>query len=231
MTKPMTIEETQSYYEYVEVPIVGTAPILIAHPMPWDIGGAFWEEQDQAVQNSKNIAAVLSDQDRALLARLGMPVNGKLTAEQNAHLRMYWLPDLRPGFPASGFMGAVRTATVQYKGKGRDVLTAKKVGGALDILGDETAPDMVAIDGGREVESPRVGKGGGIGGAPRLITRMKITLPWRAVLRVRYIKKLIQEQTIAQLIQWAGDWGIGQWRPSSPKGGSFGTWRLKREGD
>ena len=212
-------------FDEADIPIVGTAPLLIAHPMPWDIGGGFWEGYPREIAERKNPVDVLSPIDRSLLQRLGFAVNGKLTAEMNAHLRGYWLPNLEPAFPASGFMGACRTAVVQYKGKGKDALTAKKVGGAMQIIGDDADHSLVAIVGEKSIDV-RMGPNSGQTRSPRIITRLKFAAGWKSVLRVRWLSELLSAQDILQIVAWAGNWGVGQGRPSSPHAGTNGTWRL-----
>ena len=213
-------------FEVMDLEIEGTAPLLVAHAMPWDIGGKFWEGYPREVQESKNIADVLSPIDRQLLKRLGFEINGRVGADAEAHLRGHWLPDLRPAFPSSGFMRACLTAVVQYKGKGRSALTAKKVGGGMQILGDDTDRSLVEIKGEVQVSKPDIGRMSGIGGAPRIITRLRFEPGWRAVLRAQYITEILSAQDIVQVVAWAGNWGVGQWRPSSPHPGPPGTWRL-----
>lgn len=224
-TTRVVVGNKTKQFDEADIPIVGTAPLLVAHPMPWDIGGAFWEQHPREIAEAKNPADVLQPSDHALLKSLGFPVNGKLTPQAEAHLRGYWLPDLTPAYPASGFMGACRTAVVQYKGKGRDALTAKKVGGAMQVLGHDADRSLVAIEGPFAL-NVTIGKNSGMTAAPRIITRLEFAAGWRAVLRVRWISQLLTAQDVLQVVAWAGNWGIGQWRPSSAHAGQHGTWAL-----
>src|SRR3990167_474659 len=225
MSKRTTIREASGSYEYFAVRIVGTAPILIAHPLPWDIGGAFWDEQSADTRQHKRKIEVITDSQRDLLKKLKVSVNGHLTDEAEAHLRGHWLPDLRPGFPVSGFMGACRTGIVQHKGKSKNALSGKKAAGAFAIIGHDTCPELVALDGAYAIRRDMAKNSGGYGGtgAPRIATRIEVAIGWEAELRIRFNVDLINEQTIGQAISWGGDYGVGQWRPGSPKGGTFGT--------
>jgi len=230
----VTVGSRTKQFEEAAITIEGTAPLLVARPMPWDIGGKFWEQFDREIREAQNPAEVLAPHDRELLGQLGFVVNGKIHAEAEAHLRGHWLPDLRPAFPASGFMGACRTAVVQYKGKSKEALTAKKIGGAMQILGDEADLSLVAITPHPSVEAHQapqtidvqIGINSGQRRSPRIITRLKFPVKWQATLRVRWLSQLLSDQDVAQVIAWAGNWGIGQWRPSSPHPGMHGTWRI-----
>jgi hypothetical protein len=228
--EPLEISETAGEYQYCDFPIIGTAPMIVAHALPWDIGGAFWETQPLKVREAKDKLSVLTPEQHKLLEAFKLESKGKLTDQAEAHLRGYWLPDLRPGFPVSGFMGACRTAVIQYKGKSKDAMTAKKASGAFSIFGDESYPELVALVAPYSVRTD-IAKNSGLGGAPRIATRIQIANGWRATLRTRYVPRLVTDQAIAQIISWAGDFGVGQWRPGSPKGGTCGTWRAAREGE
>lgn len=225
-TPSIGISETRTQYRVFDVPLVFTAPILVAHQLAWDVPG-FWEGQPLAVGERKDKVAVLTKEQRALLQKLDIPVDETLSVEAEAHLRGHWLPDGRPGFPASGFLGAVGTAVVQYKGKSRDSLNKKTVLGALALLGDESAPDLVAFDAPSPYRIVQdIGRNSGMTGAPRLITRLEFPKGTRVTLRARCVPSLLNEQQVAQVIAWGGDFGIGQRRPGSPKGGGFGTWQI-----
>lgn len=225
--KALTFVQSSSDYDTFSVPIIGTAPIIIAHGLQWDIGG-FWATQPLDVQERQNKIAVLTAEQKEALAHFGVHTNGVLAAEHEALLRGHWLPDWRPGFPASGFAGAISRAVVQHKGKGRDSISATKVKGALAILGDESYPSLVAIEGTYRTRTDTA-KSSGMGAAPRLATRLEFASGWRATLRVRLVATLMTQQQVAQVIAWSGDYGIGQWRPGSPKGGTFGTYRIAVE--
>lgn len=230
VAEAVVVGDKTKQFEEAYVPIVGTAPALFARAMPWDIGPGYWDQFPLEIRERRNPADVLSPLDRELLKRHGFEVNGKLTSEANAYLRCHWLPDLRLGFPATGFMGAVRTAVVQYKGKGKDAITAKKIGGAMQIFGDPTDQSLVHIDGTYGIAPPILGTPKGPGSAPRLIVRMRVEPGWKATLHVRWLKELISAQQIIQAIEWAGNWGIGQWRPSSAHSGTHGTFSVTRLG-
>ena len=51
---------------------------------------------------------------------------------------------------------------------------------------------------------------------------------WSAKIRIRYVAKIITEESVIALLDAAGRGGVGDWRPSAPKSktGTFGTWRV-----
>lgn len=212
----------------VVVPIVGTAPLLIGHPLPWDIGGAYWQDQPPEVGNSK--LKVPPAEDQALLKRLGIKYTPgeQLSTEAEVYMRGYWLPDGMPAYPQSGFMNAILTGAKTYQGRGKDRISAKKISAALRVLGDPADPNLVQIR-GTITTDVCMGRNSGMNAAPRIVTRLKIPTGWAAKLRISYLPALINVAQIAQLVRWSGDFGIGQWRPSAPKGGTYGTYQLAVE--
>lgn len=210
--------------------LVGTAPILVAHTMPWDVGAVYWEAQPAEIAKNKikrpNTAQVKM-LERVCRNGYDLPcapydADKGLNIYQEAICRGYWLPDGAPAFPVSGFLGAIATGAVQYNGKAYG-MPAKKLRSLL-LTGDELDGTLARIS------TPRVGfhedMGIGTTGVPRHIVRLHLDLPWETTLTVKYSSGLFDEKNIAQALQWAGDFGIGQRRPSSPHGGQYGTFRI-----
>jgi hypothetical protein len=225
---PLPITFAQDAAAIFAIRVLGTSPLIVAHQLAWDIAG-YWEQQPPEVGKRKIKRA--SIEQVALLKQLQIEYVAEdgLTSHAEAHLRGHWLPDARPGFPGAGFMGAIRTAAVQYQGRAKDRLTGKKIAAAFQVLGDASDPSLVAVEGPFRVRED-IATNSGFGGAPRVATRLMFDTGWQAELRIKYLPRLMTDQQIVQLIAWSGDFGIGQWRPSSPKGGTFGTYSVMGEG-
>ena len=221
----------------VTVRLIGTAPVLVGHPLPWDIGPAYWEAQ--APEVSKNKIKRPTAAQLALLTAISKngydfqiqkydPVRG-LDAYQESILRGHWLPDHAPAFPVSGFLAALATGAVQYGGKNYG-LPAKKLR-AMQLFGDDKNPVLARIKAAAVSFDEQMGINSGMTKSPRHIIRILYDLPWETELRVRFSSALLTPENITQALEWAGDFGIGQRRPSSPHGGQYGTFRVAREED
>jgi len=235
MAKNKDIKLTARHVEDVSVRLIGTAPVLVGHPLPWDIG-SYWDNQPPEIGKTKikrptqtqlellqgvrsngfNLTTVPYDDTRG--------VNGY----QEAILRGYWLPDLNPAFPVSGFLGAITKGAVQYGGKNYDLPAVKLR--ALTLFGDTTNTVLARLTVGSVAFDEDIGPDSGRG-APRHIIRIRYDLPWETTLRVRFSPALLNTQGIMQAFEWGGDFGIGQRRPSSPHGGQYGTFRLATADD
>jgi hypothetical protein len=219
------------------VRLIGTAPMLVGHPLPWDIGPAYWEAQSPEISKSRIKRATASQ--LALLNAISKngfdfeiqkydTVRG-LDPYQEAVLRGHWLPDHAPAFPVSGFLAALTTGAVQYGGKNYG-LPAKKLR-AMQLFGDDKNPVLARIKTATVSFDETMGINSGMNKSPRHIIRLMYDLPWETELRVRYSSALLTSENITQALEWAGDFGVGQRRPSSPHGGQYGTFRLAREED
>lgn len=221
----------------LSVRLIGTSPVLVGHSLPWDIGPAYWETQPPEV--SKNKIKRPSPSQLALLnaiSKNGYDFNIQkydavrgLDAYQESILRGHWLPDHAPAFPVSGFLAALATGAVQYGGKNYG-LSAKKLR-AMQLFGDDKNPVLARIKTPTVSFDETMGINSGMNKSPRHIIRILYDLPWETELRVRYSSALLSPENITQALAWAGDFGIGQRRPSSPHGGQYGTFRVAREED
>ena len=130
----------------------------------------------------------------------------------------YRLPDGRDGFPAVGFKAAMVGAGRLFEGV---TMTALKQW--LFVVG-EGPQQLVPINGkiSRREDMVRVGMG-------------KADIRWRpqyddwtATLFIDFVVTAITPSSVLALVDAAGIGGVGEWRPSSPKGatGSYGRFRV-----
>lgn len=183
---------------YSEIPIVGITP-LIAHR---------WSEKARRMM---------------LDAQQGKPTQ-KIAKDPQADFEScrYRLDDGTDGFPATAFKTAVADAARHF-----DKLTIVQVKQSLFIEGvvcangDELVPILSEPPTMRE-DMVRVGAG------TADIRYRPQYWPWKAVLRIRYLPHLITEESLVALVDAAGNGGIGEWRPSSPKGksGNYGRFEV-----
>lgn len=144
-------------------------------------------------------------------------------AEYNA--ARYLLPDGTDGFPASGFKAAIVSGARLMEG-----VTLVSLKQTIYVIG-EGADQLVPleIDGPPEMreDQPRIAMG-----TTDLRYRPQYW-PWKATLRIRFVKTAISIEAIVALVRAGGMAGVGEWRPSAPKSltGSYGTFALdpKRE--
>jgi hypothetical protein len=137
---------------------------------------------------------------------------------QEAEAATYYLPDGRPGMPATAFKAATVGAVRHFDG-----LTLVQAKVLLFVLGD--GPEqLVAIEGDRTLreDTPR-----NSGGTADLRYRYSYW-PWSAVLPIRFIPSVIDLQSVITLINAGGMGGVGDWRPSAPKSltGTFGMYEV-----
>lgn len=223
-----TITVKEADYAEITIPVVGTAPILVAHRLQWDVPG-FWDDAPPDMGRDK--AKALTAKQRTTLDVLGMPLNGALTRDQETFLRGHWLPTGKPAFPTDGFMGAIDAGARTYQKRGSGRISVKKLAGSLRILGDDTDVTLAALAGPAPTIDEDIGTDAGRG-APRLVRRLRWEGgEWHFALRFRYIPQQLNADQIAQLVLWAGYMGIGQGRPSAPKHPkNFGTFAIDTGG-
>lgn len=130
----------------------------------------------------------------------------------------YLLEDGRDGFPAVGFKAAIVGAARLFEGV---TMTALKQWVFVQGLG---AQQLVPIDGeiSRREDMVRVGQGvADIRWRPQF-------WPWRATLAVEFVANAITPSSILNLVDAAGIGGVGEWRPSAPKGmtGTYGRFAV-----
>jgi hypothetical protein len=131
----------------------------------------------------------------------------------------YYLPDGRPGMPATAFKAAMVGAVRHFEGI--TIVAAKQL---LFVEGD--GPDqLVAIEGGRTLREDTPRNSGG--GTADLRYRYSYW-PWTAVLPVTFIPNVIDLGSVITLLNAGGMGGVGDWRPSAPKSmtGTYGRFEV-----
>jgi len=125
--------------------------------------------------------------------------------------------DGTPGFPASGFKLSMVRASKNLGHKMTDVRTS------FVILADDLVNQYVYINGEHEMRTDWVKVGNG--GAD--IRYRPMFKKWSAELKIKFNPNYISAEQLATLLKEAGAFvGIGEWRPSSNKSGSYGTFEL-----
>lgn len=184
---------------YAEIPVTGITP-LIAHR---------WSEKAKRMM---------------LDAQQGRPTT-KEPKDPVADFEAcrYRLDDGTDGFPATAFKTAVADAARHFD-KSLTIVRVKAslfIEGVVCKNGDELVPLLADPPTMRE-DMVRVGSG------TADIRYRPQYWPWSAVLRIRYLPHLITEESLVALVDAAGNGGIGEWRPSSPKGksGNYGRFEV-----
>lgn len=225
---------TKSLLEWVEIPIVGTAPLLVSHHMPWD-HPSYYDDLGLEIKNEK--LKFLEPDQVALLDRLrdAYPTyademtydENRLSATAEVFLRGYWLPDLTPAYVTRGFSLACLNAVAKYRGPGRTSLSKGKVSAALRIRGsDPSDQTLVPIHGAKPSIQTDMGRAGDARGTPRVIRRLRFEPGWSTTLVMGCLPALLSVTQGAQIVAWSGEFGVGQWRPSSNHPGDNGTYQV-----
>lgn len=130
----------------------------------------------------------------------------------------YFIPGGEPGFPAAGFKAAMVAACRLFEG-----LTMTQAKLLFHVLG-EGVEQLVAIKGEVYKREDMVRLETGVAD----IRYRAAYHNWSATLRVRYNAGVIGLQDLIQLINAAGQCGVGEWRPSAPKSatGAFGMFEV-----
>lgn len=196
--QPQTIHLARLQDVETEIAIVGQAPVI---PHRW----------------SEKSLRLMRDKQTSEAGSLRSKREAK-NPEEEAQQSCYWLPDGRPGIPATAFKAAIADASRHYEG-----VTKVQLKQLIYVVGE--GPDvLVPIDGKQEFreDTPR-----NSGGTPDLRYRFQFS-DWRATLRVRFVPNLLPLQSVIALVDAAGRGGVGDWRPSSPRSstGVYGTWRV-----
>jgi hypothetical protein len=129
----------------------------------------------------------------------------------------YRVDDDRDGFPATGFKTAIADAARLYEGI---TMAALKV--VIYVRGE--GPDqLVPIVGKPERREDPVRIPGGTD-----LRYRPMYWPWSASLLIDYLPSMVTAESVVNLVEAAGFGGIGEWRPSTPKGksGTYGKFRI-----
>lgn len=140
--------------------------------------------------------------------------------QQDYEESMYRFPDGRHGFPATGFKAALVQSCRMIDGIH---MTQAKV--AIYIYGDSsTESQLVEIFGKPEMREDMVRLEKGVAD----IRYRAAYYPWTALLKVRYNAHMLSDEMVVNMVEYAGQSGIGEWRPSAPKvaSGQFGMFQV-----
>ncbi len=167
------------------------------------------------------IAHAWSEKARAmLLAPSGQPRKKKEARDPDGDFNAarYILPGDRDGFPAVAFKAAMVGAARLFDGV---TMTALK---QWLFVNGEGPQQLVPIEGvrSRREDMVRVGMGSAdIRWRPQYDD-------WSATLLIDFVATAIAPESVLALVDAAGIGGVGEWRPSSPKGatGSYGRFRV-----
>lgn len=138
--------------------------------------------------------------------------------EEEAEGSLYRLDDGRPGMPATAFKAAMVGAARLFSG-----LTMVTLKSGIFVTGDGV-DQLVPIEGELSIreDMPRNANGNA-----DLRYRYQVW-PWMATLRVVWLPTLMSAESVANLVDAAGNGGIGDWRPSAPKSmtGTYGRFQV-----
>lgn len=139
--------------------------------------------------------------------------------DEEARQATYWLPDGRPGMPATAFKAAMVGACRFYD---EPPMTLAKL---LFWVEGEGPEDLVPIE--CDAIEQREDLPRNANGNPDLRYRNQL-VGWRATLRIRFVASRISRESVVALLDAAGSGGVGSWRPSAPKSstGIYGTWEV-----
>jgi hypothetical protein len=183
----------------IRVPIMGVTPVI---PHKWS---------EKAL---KMMLAAQQGQPR--------PKKEAKNPEQEAHDATYWLPDGRPGIPATAFKAAITNGARYYDG-----VTMTMLKEAVFVYGEqsEDGHQLVPIEGEIHMreDTPRNATG-----VADLRYRNEIR-NWRAELVVEFVSQVLNKESVIALVDAGGNGGVGDWRPSAPKSktGTFGQFRVE----
>jgi hypothetical protein len=129
---------------------------------------------------------------------------------------LYRLPDGQYGFPATGFKAATVDAARYFQG-----VRMTELRQALLFHGE--GPDqLVAIEGTPVMREDTVRVGMGTAD----LRYRAMFEKWSATLKITYVPSLLSEESVITLVDAGGTGGIGEWRPSKAKTGSYGTYEV-----
>jgi 3D (Asp-Asp-Asp) domain-containing protein len=131
----------------------------------------------------------------------------------------YFMADGGDGFPATGFKAAM-VDSARFFGKDVTMVQLRQV---LYVRG-EGAAQLVAIAGDCTMREDAVKVG--MGGTDLRYRGM--FAEWSAALEVSFLESQIDVNSVVNLVDAAGNGGVGEWRPSSPKGktGTYGQFAV-----
>ena len=149
--------------------------------------------------------------------------------EQDYHESLYVAEDGWYGHPAC----AIKNACVDCAKRFVDDLYGTEAKGAFFVIAQgierETKQDLLMVQGEPEMREDVVRLVGR--GSPADLRYRAMFRNWRMTFEIKYSPKVITEECLVNLLETAGfHIGIGDWRPSSPKGnpGPYGRFHVQR---
>lgn len=130
---------------------------------------------------------------------------------------LYRLPDGTYGFPATGFKAATVDAARYFQG-----VKMTELRQALLFHG-EGPEQLVQIEGDPVMREDTVRVGMGTAD----LRYRAMFEKWAATLTITYVPTLLDASSVVTLIDAGGTGGIGEWRPSKAKTGSYGTYEVE----
>lgn len=185
--------------ETVKIRVIGTAPLIVHR---------FDEKAKQMMLDAQQTKARAKKEPKDPIALF--------------EASKYRLPDGSEGFPAVGFKAAIVGAARLFEG-----ITMVQAKQMIRVIGEgpEQYVPLILPTGEQAImreDTVRVGMG-----TADLRYRAQYT-NWSADLIVQYVPSQIDLPSVVSLVDAGGIGGVGEWRPSAPKGatGSFGTWEV-----
>lgn len=142
--------------------------------------------------------------------------------QQDYHDSRYIIDDERDGFPAVAFKASIVTAARMFDKS----VTMRALQTLIFVQGE--GPEMlVPIDGQRSMREDCVRVGNGVAD---LRYRAQYD-NWRTLLRIQFPSSQITPASVIALVEAGGFGGVGEWRPSAPKGhtGIYGRFAIDDE--
>lgn len=182
----------------IDIPIIGVTP-LITH--------RWAEKAKEMMRNSETVKRKKEARD----------------PEGDFQASRYILGDDTPypgrdGVPATGIKSAIVQASRLFDG-----VTMTQLKQILFVVG-YGSDQLLPIEGEARMREDMVRLATGVAD----IRWRAEYFPWSALITVEYVSTSITAQSVVNLVNAAGNGGICEWRPSSPKGhtGTFGRFRV-----
>jgi hypothetical protein len=146
------------------------------------------------------------------------PKRAAKIAEEEAEASLYRMPDGRPAMPAVAFKAALVGAARLFTG-----ITMTALKSAIFVAG-EGPEQLVPIEGEMTMREDTPRNANGV-----VDLRYRYAFwPWSTRLEVEYLTAMVDKDSVLALVDAAGNGGVGDWRPSSPKSltGTFGRFHV-----
>lgn len=182
--------------QQITIDVIGTAPLLVSR---------FSEKAKREIlekqQKKANKAKAARKPEDEFMSSLYLMSDGKT-----------------PGFPAGGFKGAMMRAC---KLVGMVMIDTRVL---FRVIADDIGPhgELVEIQGQYEMHEGTVRLKNGSSD----LRYRAIFKEWMASITVEYNASVLSAEQIANLVNWSGQCGIGEWRPEKSNTGIYGTYRI-----